>query len=185
MSKWVSLENGVKVLARVIDDKPKRPNPGNTALHEAKHALIAEKRGNTVKRVSIMPTADYNGVTELSRPDPVAAAGPHADGMSGTGWDVHIIRAMGTDEHTAGAAAKSILSGNEEEVYSIAQLLEERGAIGSGEVRSAMDEVHQPKREKVELRIIDPKGEEKTLNEESENGIVIFDSSLLDLPKAS
>lgn len=135
----VYLENGVEAVSHRRKKQEKRKKPGNTAIHEAKHAGVAEKKKTgAVKRVSITPGPGYLGITEMNVMIAAAAAAPDADHMSGTGHDVRVIEMMGVSLSTARSEAKNIMAQSEDEIEEIAYQLEEKKDMSGGEVRQAM-----------------------------------------------
>jgi hypothetical protein len=138
--------------------------PGETALHEAEHAVVAEDNGTAALSATIVAGEGYLGLTQLSRSDPVAAAAPHANGRDGTGWDMHIVRSHG-NEHGSLHAAKHILAGSKEKVFEVASVLQEKKTIGRSEIRSAMEGEYKRKREAVTVWLRDPKGNERKLTD--------------------
>jgi hypothetical protein len=117
----------------------RRKNPGETALHEAEHAVVAEANGTAVKRVTTVPGSGYLGLTELSRFDPLAAVAPHANGRNGTAHDLVMVSHAGADSHAATHAARHILREKRTHILEVAQTLEERRTIGRSEVLEAID----------------------------------------------
>ncbi len=179
----VHLDNGVQVEAWFL--RPRRLTPGDTAEHEAKHAVVAEKNGTSVETVTIIPGPGYYGLTRLARPDPVAAAAAHADGHSGTSHDVFIIGLMGAGVGSAMGAAAGILGTSREEVEEVAARLEDKKSMGGHEVREAMADAKKGKEVVVFMR--SPDGKRKTINKRSHgNAPIKVEKEDLDLlPEAA
>lgn len=177
------LENGCEVISFERKRKELRKKPSNTAVHEAKHAGVAEKRKpGSVKMASIVPGPGYLGITEMHSMDAVAAAAPHAHGMSGTGFDVHIIGQMGADVHAAGAAARVIMSANEDETDEIAYALEEKKTMSGSEIRWAMQNIDL--RNEVVVFIFSPEGKKEELIMAPREPIII-PTNIVSFPKAA
>jgi hypothetical protein len=156
------LANGVRVSSAGKFEE--RERPGETALHEAEHAVVAEENGTAVVSATIVPGEGYSGLTMLSKTDAVAAAAPHSNGRRGTSWDMQIVRRMGS-ESAAIHAAQHILAGNKEKVDEVASILEKKKTIGRTEVRDAMDGVYKKEREAVTVWLRDPAGRERKLTD--------------------
>jgi hypothetical protein len=155
INQTVSFNKNVSIT--VVSSETPKPTvrvvtPSNTAMHEAKHFVVGEKRGAGPKMASIAPTTEFKGITIMSKYDAAAAAAAHADGMSGTSWDLHIIQASGDNVHAAVTTARSILSDSKEEVEEVAIELEEKKTISNSEGVSAMKRGKEKKEgiEKVE-----------------------------------
>ena len=155
--------NNFRVSVKRDGPEPIHTPIGNTAMHEAKHIVAAVHNGTHVRRATISPGPGYLGLTELSRPDAVAAAAPHATGCSGTGHDVHIVGAMGHDLDSVSSIARSIIANNAEQVHAVASALEAKRTIGGYDVQEAMDGVRNKKKssEKATLFVKAPDGREQ------------------------
>ncbi len=148
---------------------------GDTAIHEAKHAVAAIHNGTDVRSVTISPGPGYLGLTELSRPDAVAAAAPHATGCSGTGHDVHIVGAMGHDIDSVSSIARSIIANNYDQVEAVALHLEEKRTISGYDVLGAMHGVTKEKKtsEKATVFMKAPDGSERLAKVDVQNDKVM------------
>lgn len=174
--------NGFRVEAHALHRR--KPTPSETAYHEAEHSVVAEKNGTFVKRATIVPGPGYGGLTEMTRPDPIAAAAPHAQGRSGTSYDVFIIGLMGVSVGSAASAAQSILRGNQEHVEAVASELEDKRTLSGEEIRQVMTDVEKGKEVVVFIR--SPKGEEQRISERSRHKAPVeIPKELVTLPKAA
>lgn len=162
---------------RVNAPAKKRMLGGSVATHEARHAVAAVMNGTAVKKATIIPGPGYLGLTELSRPDPIAAAAPHATGSNGTDHDIAIVGFMGYDVSAAANAARKIIDQNHEEVAAVASLLEERQTVNGQEIQETIKNVAR-EREMARVTVEDTQ-EGKCYTEEVHliNGRVIFDKT--------
>jgi len=103
----VQFIEGFKVTVKPVEST--KIIPGSVANHEAKHIVAAITNGTGVKKATIVPGEGCLGLTELTRPDAIAAAAPHATGCDGTGHDVFIIGLMGHDVNAVSNAAREII----------------------------------------------------------------------------
>lgn len=166
------LEDGSKVVAYRQKKQERRRTPGTTARHEIRHAFVAEKRNpGSLRRASIVPGPGYLGITEISKMDPAAAAAAHAEGMSGTSWDMHIVRSMGETPQSACATARAVMSGYEEEMDDLAAILEERKTMTGSEIRHEMGAFKHTN--EVVLYILSPRGEETKIVKPSSEAILL------------
>lgn len=149
--------------------RPPRPLVSDTARHEAKHAVVAEANGTTVKRVSIVPGPGYAGITELTRHDPIAAMASH--GEKGTGHDRLITRLMGHSEDASARAAKEFINKNSEEIKAVAHALDKNKTLGGNEVRKIISQVseekNKPREKKADVFITDANGGQKKIEDVS------------------
>jgi len=131
-------------------------------------------RGTWVRKATRIPGPGYLGLTELSRPDPIAAAGPHATGSHGTAHDVFIIGFMGHDVHSASSIARNIIENNIEKIEAVGSLIEEKQTVTGNEIQEAMNSVDR-KEEKVKVIIKSQDGGEQQTEElASQKGVVVF-----------
>lgn len=131
-----TLENGTSISVKKIEEI--RPLPNKTAEHEAAHVVASGE----IVNASIIPSGDALGTTRPVRMTAVAAAAAAALGFEGTGWDQFITeQVLGVDFRTAKAAARSVLSGKEDEMYEIATILQERSTIDQYDVNLARKNV--------------------------------------------
>lgn len=150
---------------------------GETAEHEATHAVTAIKNGTSVRMATNIAGDGYLGATFLSRPDAVAAAAPHAVGHRGTGHDVSIVHAIGN--HGAFSAARTIVAMNHDNISAVAALIEEKGTVSGGEIEATMDAVDK-KEEKVTIVVEDiTAGKRKQEKVIASKGVVVFKSEWL------
>jgi hypothetical protein len=168
--------NGYQIHVQSTKSEEPQITPGTTALHEAKHAVVAIRNGTGVKNVTITPGPGYLGLTELTRPDPVAAAAPHADGCSGTDHDVHIIAIMGADLGASSKVAAGITASNREEIKAVASLLEAKRTLSGGDIDETIKAVQNKKNGQTEALIIikAPDEKEQTLKSSVKNGKVML-----------
>lgn len=174
-----SLPNGVRV--NVVETKfqeIKKRIPGSTAIHEAKHIVAASV---PVIMATIIPSRreGYNGLTQLAAFDPVAAVAPYATGSSGTGHDTFIVERMGYSVSSLAGTARRRINKNWDKVIAIADALEEKGTIGTQEIRRAMQEgskkENTTEKSEVLFSITNRKGKEKLLKRVAiENGNVLI-----------
>jgi hypothetical protein len=136
--------------------------PSEVSFHESEHAVAAFVNGSDVSRITVNPTSEYLGLTELSKFDAVAAVAPHATGASGTGYDIKLVEQLGYDVSSLSKAARGIISSNWTAVEAVARLLEERGTISGFEARQALNSAGIPKEEivKVTVETLDGKVQE-------------------------
>jgi hypothetical protein len=148
---------------------------GSVATHEARHAVAAVANGTEVRSATIVPGPGYLGLTELSRPDPISAAAPHATGSNGTGHDVFIIGLMGYDVSTASNVARGIIANNHKEVAAVAALLEEKRTVTGHEIQETMKNVSK-KEERVMVIVEDADVGKIHIEEvQATKGVVVFD----------
>ncbi len=156
----------VIVVPKFTQQRFTRSPVSDTARHEAKHAVVAEANGTSVKRVTIVPGPGYGGLTELSRFDPIAAMASH--GEKGTGHDRLITRINGHDENAMARAAKDFISKNGEEVDAVANALDKNKTLDGNKVRKIMKEVYEeknkPPMKKADVFISDTNGGQKEIN---------------------
>lgn len=159
-TKWVA---GFKISAEGQSTTPKKKATNSTAKHEAMHVVAAINNGTSVESVTIIPGPGYSGLTELSRPDPVAALAPHANGADGTSFDVYIAGLMGHSPESLGGVARGIIGAHQEEVEAVAVALEEERTLGSGGINKAIEEYKVPKYDTAKISVQAPDGEQKEI----------------------
>lgn len=147
---WVAVIKPVKPIDPVT--------PGSTARHEAFHTVAALLTGTHVIEASRIPGPGFLGRTILSEFNAISFMAAHAMGCGGTGHDVSVIAWKGHDPNSLAEAARSVLSGHEEEIYTVSSLIESRGTISGNEAKWAMDVVTNPE---AEIDIINPLGEKR------------------------
>lgn len=144
----------------------------STAIHEAKHAVIALKRGRKVHLATVIPGPGYNGMVQLDAHDSVAAAAPHATGCSGGSFDLHTIEATGNSVAAASAAARPMVAENAENIHAAAALIEAHGSVTGDQIAKVID---MTERRRVEVIVSDNNGNEEKFDEvAAKNGVVIF-----------
>lgn len=143
----------------------------STAIHEAKHAVIALKRGRKVRLATIIPGPGYNGMVQLDAHDSVAAAAPHATGCSGGSFDLSTIEATGNSVAAASAAARPMVAENEESIHATAKLIQAHGSVTGDQIAKVID---LTERKRVEVIVSDEGKEEKFDEVAAKDGIVIF-----------
>src|SRR3990167_3000185 len=131
-----TFEDGTTVNARKVEVR--RPIPSFVAKHEAAHVVAAGR----IVSATIIPSGNASGITRPVKMTAAAAAAPEALGHDGTGWDMYITEhVLGVDPNVAKSAARSALSGREEELHEVATLLQERSTIGQSDVEEARQNV--------------------------------------------
>lgn len=149
--------------------------PSEVARHESTHAVLALANGTEVSSITIQPSSDYHGLTELSKFDAVAALGPHSVGASGTGYDVSLVERMGYDVGALSKAARGMINNNLTAIEAVAELLEERGTLSGSEAKQAINSAGKPKDEKVKVIIENSAGEVEEFSDlESKGGVVML-----------
>lgn len=151
-----TFEDGTSVKARITN--PQRLKFGRTAEHEAVHVVAARD----IVSADNIPRGSALGTTRPVKLTAVAAAAPAALGHGGTGWDQFITeKYLGVNFETAKRAARSALSGKEEEIEEVATLIEERRVITQTDVNEARRNVRERRQGifPVELKVVRPCGE--------------------------
>jgi ATP-dependent Zn protease len=163
------LENGFRVIAQEQHPRRNKKKPGETAYHEAEHAVIEPHH---VKNVSIVPGTGYNGITEMTKMSATVALGPHSRGRKGTGWDRFIASQMGVNISAAESAARAILASKEHEVEEVAYALEERKTLSGTELMAVIRSVDEGR--DITVFIKAPDGAERSITQKtSENTIFL------------
>lgn len=148
-------EDGTTVTAQKIE-RP-RKGPGSVAKHEAAHVVAAGE----IVMATIIPSGNASGRTQPVKMTATAAAAAEARGHDGTGYDMYLTEhILGVDPGVAKSAARSALSGKEEELDEVATLLEERRTIGQSDVKEARKNVSNRRKGifPAEIAIIAPDG---------------------------
>ena len=161
----------------------KRPQPGGTARHEAAHVVAAGE----IVYATIIPRGEALGITQPVKMTAAAAAAPEALGHDGTGWDMFLTEhILGVDPGTAKSAARSALSGRQEEMHEVATLLEEKKTIGQRDVDQARENVKKRRQgiHPIEVETTSPQGKTTTTIVESFRGEIKIENGLLKFPKA-
>lgn len=150
-----AFDNGTTISASKLE-RP-RKIPSSVAKHEAAHVVAAGE----IVMATIIPSGDALGRTQPVKMTAAAAAAAEALGHDGTGYDMYLTEhILGVDPGVAKSAARSALSGRDEEIYEVATLLEERGTIGQSDVKEAKQNVCDRRQGifPVEIRISTPEG---------------------------
>lgn len=151
------LETGDKIKSTPMTKRRLLMNPGSTPIHEAIHAVAGIVDGAGVEYATIQPTRDSYGSTKLLRPSVGAAAAPHFKGCKGTGYDMHIVEAMGYDESSAILAAASLIAGLDDEINDVAAELVHKGTLNGSEIEHIMKESANPR---FRIDLTEPDGTE-------------------------
>lgn len=166
-------ENGTEVEIVRTDASP-RIEPGKVAKHEAAHVIAAGE----IVFATIIQNGDALGTTQPVKMTAAAAAAAEALGYEGTGMDMFIVEhVLGVDPSTAKSAARSELSGQDEELEEVATLLQERKTIGQDDVEQARENVRKRRKgiHPVVITIVRPNGQRKAYTTESEQEKVWID----------
>ena len=142
IGKSIYLPDGSQAYVQELDPIPPLiQTDEEVPNHEADHVVVGVENGTPVVLATIVPNAANGslGETHFSRPDAVAAAAPHARGRRGTGYDMHIVAALGVSESSAMATASRILSANQHKVDEVAAELAEKKTLNRWEILEAMD----------------------------------------------
>jgi hypothetical protein len=144
----------------------------STARHEAKHAVIAIKRGRKVKLATVIPGPGYLGMVELDAPDAVAAVAPHATGESGGSHDLHVIEATGHSVAAASVEARDMVARHEESIAAAATLIEAHGSVTGDQITNVID---LTERKRVVITVTDEAGNSEKFDEvAAKDGVVIY-----------
>ncbi|MFH1295007.1 MAG: hypothetical protein ABIH84_00255, partial [bacterium] len=154
---------------------PKREPPSSlgrpassVSTHETEHAVTAITNGTPVESVTIKPGPGYNGLTKLTRFDPIAAVAPYANGRSGTGHDVFITKLSGHNPDALSGIARSITDKKRPHIKEVARTLDEKGTLSGSDVKRIMNRVDrrisEPEAQKADVFISDPDGTERKLS---------------------
>ncbi|OGH13994.1 MAG: hypothetical protein A2687_06020 [Candidatus Levybacteria bacterium RIFCSPHIGHO2_01_FULL_38_26] len=184
--------NGSRISARPeVNQETKRSGiPDDTEIHEATHAVVAEvtdgEKGSSVRKVTDVPGPGYNGLTELTSKNPLAAIAPYSVGHSGTGHDERITSFMTNNVDSAAKVARSIVRAHEEEIFEVASDLHDKGTMNGLEVKEAMDRVDEKKEINfATIFVKNPDGSEEQMpHAEVKNGIVIMPKAI-EIPNKS
>ncbi len=163
----------------------RRKKPDNTDIHEATHGYLARVRGVGVRNMENRGDGvNTLGSTETDRSDIVAAVGPEADGLSGTGHDLRIAAILGNVE-SAKATAKSIINNSREEIYEVASALAEKGTMNGDEIDDAIENSRKKKKGEATLTIINPDGTERTKKVDLLEETVMVPGEWIQLPRTA
>ncbi len=168
--------NGAKVTVAPVAEAPK-PKAGDTAKHEATHAVVAEATGTAVDYMTIVPDRKkgYKGLTVLREPNSIVAAAPHGVGHKGTSHDMRVATFISGNPEEAAKIGKKIAEKNEDKISAVASELESKKNLSGNEVRTIMDKAERQEK-KVNVVIENPDGTKKEIkNQTSERGVVVFD----------
>jgi hypothetical protein len=108
--------------------------PGNTALHEGGHTLLALEEGIGVERVTIVPEGDSLGSTSPDSFSAVAAAGGKASDTGGWRWDEMLVEARGMSFSKAETRARAKLRALRQVHYALSSAIEEKGTLTRAEI---------------------------------------------------
>lgn len=131
--------------------------PDEVAEHENVHAFVAAERGTGIIRISTIPEGNSLGHVLLAHADVVSAAAPHALGHRGTGHDMRIVASMGASALGACAAARSVVSGRQEDMHRLAGFVHARRKLSGSEYRRAKKQVEDG--DTVRVTVTRPTGE--------------------------
>lgn len=145
--------NGLKIEAYQAQEKSF--GASDTALHEAKHVIAGIEDGAMVEEVSVIPGPDYLGITKFNRFTEAGAAAPHADGHSGTSWDVSLIEMHGGSVISAGVRGRNSILRKSKHVLKVAQELDKRGTLHGPEVMQIYRELEEGEEIKIDIRTPD------------------------------
>jgi hypothetical protein len=145
--------------------------PGRTAHHEGLHTVAAIKNGSKVIEASREPGPGSLGHTLLGRYDRIAFMAAHAHGCDGTGHDVSVVRFMGDNPESAASSARQLLMNQEEEIYAVSSLIEEKGTITGEQAVQALDKVANPE---ADIEVIGPNGEKRSFVTKTRKGKNFF-----------
>lgn len=176
-----SLKGGTTITARKIEAP--RVIPGSVAEHEAAHVVAAGE----IVSATIIPKGDALGTTQPVKMTAATAAAAEALGHTGTGWDMFLTEhVLGVDPGTAKAAARSALSGKDEELLEVATLLEERKTISQRDVEEARKNIIKRRQGifEVEIEIRMPGEKMQSLSGETFHGEIKI-SDLIPYSKAA
>lgn len=152
--------------------RQRRRRPGNTAIHEAIHAVVAKRNGTEVVKATNIAGEGYLGLTQTVTPDAIAAIAPHAAGMSGAHHDRNIVRALGHDEGAVAGIALGVINSNKEEIDEVATTIEEKGTAHTPDINLAMqrgEERRRGRRRPFSLTIKHANGQEVQVTRQSED----------------
>jgi hypothetical protein len=137
----------------------------STARHEAKHAVIAIKRGRKVKLATVIPGPGYLGMVELDAPDAVT-------GESGGSHDLHVIEATGHSVAAASVEARDMVARHEESIAAAATLIEAHGSVTGDQITNVID---LTERKRVVITVTDEAGNSEKFDEvAAKDGVVIY-----------
>lgn len=154
----------INVVQKPEQARPNRGPASSVARHEIEHAVTAVVNGTPVESVTIIPGPGYNGLTKLSRFDPIAAVAPFANGRSGTSHDIFITKLSGHNPEALSGIARSITDKNRPHIEEVALTLDEKKTLGGSEIVNIMNRVEKEKNKppvkKADIYITNPDGTE-------------------------
>jgi len=158
VGKLYTLPDGTQVIAEKRKKEKKRETlkAGETEIHEAKHGVVAWKRGKKVLYMTAVPGVDeygnhYLGLTIMNGYDPVAAAAPHAHGHDGTAGDAAMMADRGHDIESMAGAANAVMEESQEEIIAIANALTQKGSLSGEMFDTIMHLVQENKEDEYEV----------------------------------
>lgn len=141
--------NGFKIEAYQVEES--FPDASDTALHEAKHVVAGIDDGAIIEKVSIIPGRGYLGITQFNRFTASGAAAPHADGHSGTSWDVYLIESHKESVDSSGARGRRSILRNAKHVKKVAQELDKRGTLTGPDVTRIYQELEAGEEIRIDI----------------------------------
>lgn len=158
----------INVMQKPEQARPNRGPASSVARHEIEHAVTALENGTSVESATIIPGPGYNGLTRLSRFDPIAAVAPYANGRDGTSHDVFITKLSGHNPEALSGIARSITDKKRSHIEEVARKLDEKGTLSGDEIKRVMRKVDkeksEPKFKKADVFITDANGGQKEIN---------------------
>lgn len=169
----------VSVVPKFEHPRSSHKPASSVATHEAEHAVVAIANGTPVESVTVIPGPGYNGLTKLSRPDPIAAVAPHANGRDGTNHDVFITQLGGHNVEALSGIARNITDKKRPHIDEVARTLDAKGTLSGRDIKKVMRKVDKEKSEpikkKADVFISRPDGTNKEISDiPYSGGIVIF-----------
>jgi hypothetical protein len=137
--------------------------PSQTTKHETDHALATDP--DNLIDVTVIPGHGYSGRTRMRSPDIVAAAAAHANGRSGTGYDMFIVHLSG-DEGSAIGSARNRLSAKKKYRPAVESLIEQEKTVSGGKIKARMAQVDEElelgRKVNLEIKLRNGKTEQRT-----------------------
>ena len=139
------------------------------------HAVVAKRRGLSVKTATVRPGPGYLGMVDTGAYDAPTFMAPAAMGCDGGGHDEAVVEYFGDSKSAAASVGRSIVNENPHEVAAVANLLDEKGTVGDGEIQTRMNEVRDDVvlGENVIVTIIHPNGRREDRIERAKAVVVI------------